>query len=281
MKKSIGEIILCYQSAYYGPRQYCLKGSRLYERTCKSIWPSVSEKRSEDSRDSVYLANDLGRPFNKVFTLPLDTPYRQEENLPVLFIEYFSKTQTIENIFYDEKLEILQSIFSKVLLEEHWKSGLDLWKYTFDSLKEPLVILDECSIPVRFNSHFQKIHSINEDLTKKNRIQVDGEIFEKQSYPIMNEDKAYMIEHFVNVTSSFFLTEQIIQQQKMSALGQLADDIAHNLNNPLTGIRSMVQILVEELDDRYCSQKEILDEIEKATYRCQNIIKNFIQFSKQ
>ena len=69
------------------------------------------------------------------------------------------------------------------------------------------------------------------------------DIYEKQSHPVCYEEKPYTIEHFVNVTAYLFLKEQMIINQRMSLLGGLADDVAHNLNNPLTGLLSMAQIL--------------------------------------
>ena len=279
VKKKMGEIILCSNCSYFGPRQYCLKGKRLYERPPKNIWPNVPQPRSCHSLDSVYLANELGRPFHKILALPLDSPYSKEKLRPVLYIEYLSPA--LENVFCDEKREILKLAFSRVLLEEHWKSGCELWQNTFDSLNEPLVILDDQREPVRFNTHFQNIHKKNKELLKKDSvfIEIDGQNYEKQSYSILNEQKHYTIEHFVNCTSHLLLREKIAQQKRMSALGQIADDAAHLLNNPLTGIRSMAQILIQNC--KSAQNRENFLEIEKAVHRCQKIIKNFIRFSKQ
>lgn len=70
----------------------------------------------------------------------------------------------------------------------------------------------------------------------------------------------------------------------MSTLGRLGNHLAHELNNPLAGIKSYVQTL---LDDGQPSShlpataKSDLNEILKATVRCQKIIKNFIDFSQK
>ena len=275
-KKSIGEIILCFQSAYFGPRQYCLRGKRLFERSPKNVWPEASQRRTNRPADSFYLANEMGRPFHKVMVLPLNSSY--EELKPVLFIEYFPKDKTIENIYDDEKWEIFKTIFSKVLLEEHWKTGCRLWQDTFDFLNEPLVILDEQQRPVRCNTPFKHINQ------KKVKIgsslfQYENKFYEKQSYPIASDENSYTIEHFVDVTSRLFLRDQMAQNERMSLLGKLADDIAHNLNNPLTGLHSAAQILAQETKDK--KQRNHFIEIEKTIRRCHNIIRNFIRFSKQ
>ncbi len=279
IKKKIGEIVLCCQSSYFGPRQYCLKGKRLYERVPKKIWSHISQPRSCHSSDSVYLANELGRPFHKILALPLDSPYNMEKHRPLLYIEYLTQTKTIERVFSNEKREILKSAFSRVLLEEHWRSGCELWQNTFDSLDEPLVILDDQKEPVRSNTHFHNIYNEKKELLEKETFQWDGQTYERQKYSVSNDEKLYTIEHFVNKTSDLLLREQMAQHQRMSILGQIADDIAHKLNNPLTGIRSMAQILSQELNN--IQDRENFVEIEKAAHRCQKIIRNFIQFSKQ
>ncbi len=276
IKKKIGEMVLCFHSAYFGPRQYCLKGKRLFERTAKSFWPKVTTAGTFSKQESLYLANELGRPFYNIFAIPLDSSYELEDHPPVLFIEYFCKTETIENFFSKEKQEILKSAFSKVLLEEHWKSGSDLWQQTFDGLEEPLAILNKSKEPIRSNTHFQRIYKKNPSLFLKEHFQDEEKQYEKQSYPIVNNDQTYIIEHFTNVTSYLLLREQIAQNQKMSSLGKLANDVAHLLSNPLTGIRSMAQILSEEVRN-----KDNFLEIERAAHRCQKIITNFIQFSRQ
>ncbi len=277
IKKKMGEIVLCFHSAYFGPRQYCLKGKRLFDRTAKSFWPQVAAAQTLPKQESLYLANELGRPFYHVFAIPLKPSYELEDHPPVLFIEYFCKEQTIQKFFSEEKQKILKSAFEKVLLEDHWKSGSDLWQQTFDGLEEPLAIFNKDSKePVRSNTHFKKIYKKNPALFLKDHFQDEEMQYEKQSYPIVNNDQTYTIEHFTNVTSYFLLREQIAQNQKMSALGKLANDAAHLLSNPLTGLRSMAQILSEEVQD-----KDNFLEIERAAHRCQKIITNFIQFSRQ
>jgi len=72
VKKKIGETVLCFHSAYFGPRQYCLKGKRLFERTAKNFWPKTPVAGPLSKQESLYLANELGRPFYNIFAIPLN-----------------------------------------------------------------------------------------------------------------------------------------------------------------------------------------------------------------
>jgi len=279
IRKKIGEIILCASNSYFGPLQYGLKGKRFYRRSPQKIWTPVERSRSCHPEDSLYLANELGRPFHKILTLPLDSSYTEERCRPLLYIEYLGSIQVIEKVFCKNVRHILRTAFSRVLLEDHLRSGHELWQKTFDRLKEPIVILNQDRKPIRSNTHFQNIYRTHKNLLEKNTFQLEGQIYEKQNSSISYENKSYEIEHFVNTTNQVFLREQMAQHKKMSNLGKMADDVTHHLNNPLTGIRSMAQILARKFKNS--KESDLFLEVEKATHRCQNIIKNFVQFSKE
>jgi signal transduction histidine kinase len=71
----------------------------------------------------------------------------------------------------------------------------------------------------------------------------------------------------------------MLQNEKMGAIGMLAGNIAHELNNPLTGLRSLSQVLLQEADQKTNLYSDLV-EIEKAAARSQRIIKNLLDFSK-
>ncbi len=73
--------------------------------------------------------------------------------------------------------------------------------------------------------------------------------------------------------------EQLIQAEKLSALGEMISGVAHELNNPLTGVMGYAQLLVsmgatEEM-------KKNLERIQKEAVRCQKIVQNLLTFARK
>ena len=70
------------------------------------------------------------------------------------------------------------------------------------------------------------------------------------SYPIFDEkgDLLSVIEHVKDITDEQRLQEQLIQSEKLAGIGTLASGVAHEINNPLSGIIGMAEIAMEEED---------------------------------
>lgn len=76
---------------------------------------------------------------------------------------------------------------------------------------------------------------------------------------------------------------QLVQSTKIATLGQLAGGIAHELNNPLTGVLNNVQLIKMEMElkeDFSCQDfKELLDIVESSALRCKKIIRSFLDLA--
>ncbi|MGA2553227.1 MAG: ATP-binding protein [Smithella sp.] len=75
--------------------------------------------------------------------------------------------------------------------------------------------------------------------------------------------------------------DQLIQKDKMAALGRLASGIAHEMRNPLEIISMGMDYLENNLPDDNPNISESIERIFNAINRAENIIKNILSFSRQ
>jgi PAS domain S-box-containing protein len=75
--------------------------------------------------------------------------------------------------------------------------------------------------------------------------------------------------------------DQLIQKDKMAALGRLASGIAHEIRNPLEIIYMGMDYLENNLPDDDPHIHESIEKIFNAVGRADNIIKNVLSFSRQ
>ncbi len=83
---------------------------------------------------------------------------------------------------------------------------------------------------------------------------------------------------FEEITEKISLQQQLLTSEKLASIGLLSAGVAHEINTPLTGISSYVQILQKKLSKSPHGQ--ILEKIEAQTERVASIIKNLLNFAR-
>lgn len=94
------------------------------------------------------------------------------------------------------------------------------------------------------------------------------------------KNKDYIVAIVRDIANRKRLEEQLIRSEKMSAIGQLAASIAHELNNPLAGILTIAQIVLSEIPKEAKELKKDLETIEDSAQRCKKIVSDLLAFTR-
>jgi len=79
--------------------------------------------------------------------------------------------------------------------------------------------------------------------------------------------------------------DQMLQAEKLTSLGKLAAVVAHEINNPLSGILTYAKLLRRwvdrgELEERAQDMRESLQLIESESLRCGDIVRSLLTFAR-
>jgi len=84
---------------------------------------------------------------------------------------------------------------------------------------------------------------------------------------------------FRDLTSIYKIQEEILRMDRLVSLGKLSSGIAHELRNPLAGIKTTAQALGEEMTEED-PRREYLQRITKEIDRLNDLLKTFFSFAK-
>ncbi len=83
---------------------------------------------------------------------------------------------------------------------------------------------------------------------------------------------------FEDITEKISLQQRLLTSEKLASIGLLSAGVAHEINTPLTGISSYIQMLQKKLTDTHYAQ--LLEKVEAQTDRVARIIKNLLAFAR-
>jgi C4-dicarboxylate-specific signal transduction histidine kinase len=112
------------------------------------------------------------------------------------------------------------------------------------------------------------------------RLSEDNTTLQIFSYPILDEkgELASVIEYMKDITEEQRLHEQLIQSEKLAGIGILASGVAHEINNPLSGIIGMAEVALEEEDPS--KNESYLMDILNCAQRISEIVRGLRSYSR-
>ena len=182
------------------------------------------------------------------------------------------------------------------------------WQATFDAVTDYIVVFNaertirkvNVSFAARFGKHPREIigmkvsdlfqmslphdncvidRAIMSNSVVIDEVGVDGEIYLTSIFPALFGEEQVYVGILKNMTEMNRMRDQFYHAHKLVSLGQLVSGVAHELNNPLTGILGLTELMLRKVPDE--SVRAGLDKIRKAAERCAEIVDSLLCFSRQ
>lgn len=118
-------------------------------------------------------------------------------------------------------------------------------------------------------------------LSQLKLVRPDGEVrhVELNLNPIVLLNRTHVFGVAHDTTERRQLQEQLLRSEKLAAMGTLAASVAHEINNPLEGIKNCINVLRHRMSGRE-TESDIVEQISKGFVRIRDIVRQILDFHR-
>jgi two-component system NtrC family sensor kinase len=160
------------------------------------------------------------------------------------------------------------------------------WEATFNSITSPLALINSKHEVIRANGAFINSPIVlklkNIPLGKNLRMDLSSDsgkvtILDISSQKVPNQN--VFVNIYRDVSAQLQIETRLMESAKIAELGTIGSSIAHELNNPLSGIITFIQLIKMDLKGEEHFYTDIIA-LESAAQKCKEIIQNLLSFSR-
>lgn len=233
----------------------------------------------------------------------------QDQDILIGFAVFFRDPQlpftADEKDFLAKISEAISLAIRRLNQLEITKTLREQWQATFNAVHNPIALITAQYDVIQTNSAFlSRIPNKSTNLKKCYALLFDrespcphcqlGKTFRVDFHKPKNEtwevssqslhlglesDQRVYLNQYQDITEKLRLEARLVQAAKLAELGVIGSSIAHELNNPLGGILSFVQMMRMDLKDNDPLKPDI-QEMEAGVLRCRDIVQNLLGFTR-
>ncbi len=279
-----------------------LRNNEIHCLNLPEIWWASQDVETLPESAVRNLAKKFGRPVGRLIAFPLPSIREKtaQEGFSGLLIEKGTTGPLSESEYtlIKKYVQALGLSLERITLEEDSRISALIWEKVFDAAQDPIAIISENFDVVRSNQIFGEAQvgkkcyeiwagrtqpcercPIVEKTSSPQEISHHDHFFQVVSRKLESEERVYL-HRYVDVTESRQAHIRFIQNEKLTSIGQIAEQMAHEIYNPLAGIIALVQILLADNKTDGTTRTDLI-EIQKAAIRAQKVIENLQDFVKQ
>lgn len=255
--------------------------------------------------ETTLLSEQNRNPQIYTYSIELSQSENQNKIGDLVFVrtekKSFSKDETD---FLNKISEVVSLAVDRILKLNESETLKDQWEATFNAVSDPVCLITQNYEVIQANLAFsQKSNLLPQQLIRQKCYQVlfhrnapcshcqlghrfrldtgksHNQLYEvySQSLQLDPQSEPLFVHQYHDITEQTKMQRQILESARLAEIGTIGGSIAHELNNPLGGILSFIQLIQMDLksDDPIFPD---IKEMEKGVRRCQEIVQNLLGF---